>query len=440
MITILFLALLQAPDDLPSFLAALETDRAQGTAAGELVKRIDAWSKNRPKEIQERLAWNREFLLAAIWADKLRHAWLTKRVGQSVTLGKSTGVVKEAKADRVILDVEGKPAEILFSTLPPEEGLAEIRKEKLLETPAVEEAILRLADGKVDAALSLARSFESVLDRSRIFRPFVGWALQAADRSLAEGKPFRAAEFLAAGWTKHEDLMEAADGALHRFVHGVLIERLYKDAEQIAEKDRKEARRIFDVILSLSKSGEVKARVHAMRFLTIDSNQWHPLLLDEVKFGGNGEFKDGALTWSDPSPGPELSALKLRDLPIAWDKVSGVRVKIRQAAAYVDMRVGFGDPAKFYLVSVLAKDAKDSKAIGGFLEKADGKAESDPGKRIANKPEYLLRLESGKPYWKLYVDNVEAKLFKDPAAEASAIEFAVNNGKCDILTLEIRRK
>ncbi|HEU4339867.1 MAG TPA: hypothetical protein VFS19_07340, partial [Planctomycetota bacterium] len=430
MISILLFALLQPQDDLASFLAAIEKDRAQGTAAVELLKRIDAWAKNRPKEIQERLAWNRELLQAAIWADKLRQAWLTKRVGQSVTLGRTTGVVKEANADRVLLEIEGKPAEVLFCTLGFEEGLAEIRKEKLLEAPAVEEAILRMADGKTDAAFALARGFESVLDRSRIFRPLVGWALQAADRNLAEGKPVRAAEFLAAGWTKHEDLMEAADGALHRFVHEVLLVRLYKDVELLGDKDRKESRRILDLVLGLSKSGEVKAKVHAMRFLTIDSNQWHPLLLDEVRFGGNGEFKDGALGWSDPGADSMLSILRLRDLPIPWPKVSGVRVKVRPAAVYVDLRVGFGDPAKFYIVSV---HPKDGKVIGGFLEKEGAKAESDAAKKVATKPEYLLRLESGKPYWKLSVDNIEAKLFKDPAADPSGIEFALNDGKCDIL-------
>ena len=437
MIALLLATLLQVPDDLAGFLDALEKDRVAGAAPTDLVKRIDEWSKKRSPETLSRLAWNRELLLATEWANGLRRAWLGKKVGARVTFGKVGGIVSEVKSDRFLLQGDGGPTVVLFATLAPEDGLAEMKADKMWDEATPDEAILHFAAGKAELGLTQARAIESALSKGRALRAFVGWALQAADRHLAEGKPVRAAEFLAAGWTKHDDLMEAGDGALHRFVRDVLLDRLYPVAEQAADKDRKEARRILDLIPALSNSGEVRAKVHAMRFLAIDSNQWHPLLLEEAKFTGNGEFKDGALGWNDPTAGPTISMLRLRDLPIAWDKVSGVRAKMRHASAYFDMRVGFGDPAKFYIVAV---HPKDNKIVTAYLDKEGGTPETDGGKKVATKPEYLLRLESGKPYWKLYVDNIEARMFKDPAADPSAIEFAVNEGKCEILNLEVRRK
>jgi len=436
MTAILLLMLLQAPDDLAGFLAALEKDRLEGAAPADLLKRIDAWAKNRSPETLARLAWNRELLQSTLWVDGLRRDWLTRQAGQRVTLGKFEGIVREVKAGSVVLEGQDGAKEVFFWTLGPEDGLAEIKNEKLLAAPAPDEAILHFAGGKTDVALAQARAFESVLPRARALRAFVGWALQSADRSMAEGKPVRAAEFLAAGWTKYDDLMEAGEGALHHFVHTVLLQRLYDEADKLVAKDRKEARKILDLVPVLSKSKEVLAKVHALRFATLDSNQWHPLLLDDVRFGGNGEFKDGKIGWDDPNAGPTISMLRLRDLPIPWNKVSGVRAKLRHDAAYFDMRLGFGDPAQYYIVAV---HPKDTKIVTAFLDKEGGKPESDGGNKIATKPEYLLRFESGKPFWKIFVDTTEARMFKGPS-DPSEIQFAVNDGKCEILSLEFRRK
>jgi hypothetical protein len=432
MFALLVVALLQAPQDLNGFLAEIEKDRAQGVATAELLKRVETWAKSKPPEIQARIAWNRELLKATIWINGLRKEWLGRRVGQSVTLGKTSGVMKEVRAESVVLE----SGEVAFHALGPEDGLAEIKAEKLVSAPTVEEAILLFAAGKTDAALAIARAFPSVLDRSRDLRAFIGWAIQAADRLIAEGKPVRAAEFLAAGWTKHQDLVEAADGALNEYVHAVLLARVYDEADKVIKKDRKEARRILDLVTALSKSREVADKVHALRFEMLDSNQWHPILLENVQLGVNAEFKDGKIGWADPAEGEPVASLEMGRLPFPWDHVSGVRAKIRHDAVYVDLRLGFDNPPQYFIVSVFPKDGK---SIPGFQRKRGEKLESDPAKKVPTKAEYVLRFESGKPYWKVYVDSLEVKMFKAPG-DPSEVFLVVNDGKCDLLSLELRRK
>jgi hypothetical protein len=437
MLTILMLTILQAPDDLAGFLAALEKDREKGATCEELLKKIDAWAAGKPRETQARLAWNRELLQSTLWVDALRRDWLTRHVGERVTLANSTGIVKEVKAASVVLDTLDGAKEVHFRTLGPEDGLAEIKNEKLQAGPAPEEAVLRFAAGKIDAALALARAFESVIPRSRALRAFVGWALQSADRFVAEGKPVRAAEFLAAGWTKHVDLMEAGDGALHHFVHTDLLQRLYDEADKLAPKDRKEARRILDLVPTLSKSKEVLAKVHGLRFTLLDSNQWYPILLEEQKFRGDGEYKDGKIGWEDTIKGADLtSTLALEDLPFPWDQVSGVRARLRHAADYIDMRLGFGATPKYQLVCVFPKEGK---SLCGTIEGRGGKIVQDTRAKAPTKPEYLLRFEQGKDFWKIFVDAQEVKLFKPEGGPVDLL-LVVNEGKCELMGLEFRRK
>jgi hypothetical protein len=429
MIALFVVAFLQAPQDLNGFLAQLEKDRVEGVAIAELLKRVETWAKSKPPEIQARLAWNRELLKATIWINALRKEWLGRRVGQSVTLGKTTGVVKEVKAESVVLE----SGEVAFHALGPEDGLAEIKAEKLVPAPTVEEAVLLFAAGKTDAALAIARAFSSVLDRSRDLRAFVGWTIQAADRFLAEGNLPRVIEFLAA-WTKHEDLMETADGILRVFVHDVVLARLSAEVEKAA--DRKEARRLIDLIPALSKSKEAQARARALRFILLESNQWHPINFDDLNVGGDYDLKDGKIIWKDPTPGEVTASLTIPKFPVSWDKISGVRIKFRPDADYLDFRLGFGDPVKFFLISVFPKEGK---CVPGIQSQRGGKMEPDATKKVPSKPEYVLRFEAGKPNWKAYVDAQEVKMFSAPGPP-SEILLNVNEGKCELASLELRRK
>jgi hypothetical protein len=437
MLALAVFALLQTPNELATFLASLEKDRTKGTAASELLGRIEEWSKStRTPQAQARLAWNREHLMAVVWIDSLRYEWLKKRMGQSVTLGKSTGLVKDVKADRVTLDVQGRTAEIAFHTLGPDEGLAEIKSENLVPTPVHWESILQFAGGKREAAIALARGFPNEGDRAPCLRAFVGWALQSADRLIAEGKAAKAAEFLVAGWTPHEDLVACGDGALGQFVQDSLLPLLLDQAAKAVEKDRKEARRVLDLVPKLTTSEEVLARADALRFPALESNQWHPVRLKDLKFIGNDRQEDGKISWDDPTRGSATSMLDVEEFPHPWNKISGFRARLRPEAEYLDVRVGFGDPAQFYTVAV---NLKEGTYFTGVQSRRGAEVKAETAKKLAAKAEYLFRFEGVRGQWKMYIDALEVKSFAVPA-DPSHFAFSVDEGKCDLLNFEIRRK
>src|SRR5688572_5359198 len=129
MIAILLSVLLQAPADLSAFLASIEKDRAAGATPEALVQKIDAWAQGKSDAVRARLAWNRALHQATARVDALFMDGLKQRVGKQVTIGRSSGVLKEVKADRIVLGVPGGSMEVELSSIAFDVRLADVKKQ-----------------------------------------------------------------------------------------------------------------------------------------------------------------------------------------------------------------------------------------------------------------------------------------------------------------------
>jgi len=432
---ILILALLQAPDDLATFLAGLDKERAEGAAPVELLKKIDAWAKDRPAETQARLAWNRAFLESIARANQARVEWLTRRLGKPVTLGKTNGTLREVKPDRAILDTPGGPVEFMFSSLAPETGLGDFKKEGLWPPQSFEEAILTFASGKSAPAMRVARSLDNMSGRARALAAFVGWELQSADRGLTEGKIQNVAEELAGAWTKHEDLMEAEMGALHHFVETEFLRRLFQEVDRIGAKDRKGGRKLLDLVPSLTKTRDVLQSLNGRLWTLVERGQWHPIDLEYLP-SENAKLAGSKLVLEDKANGKETTSFEIRQLSMPWNEISGFRVRIRPVSvAYLELRFGYG-PARYHIIAL------ETKGPTAFYDHADGLDKKGPRgdpKSIGRRPEYEFRVEAMNGDWKLFADSQilnTVKVDSDP----SLIPFDYLNGKFELISIDVRKK
>ena len=432
---LLAFALPQAPDTLPAFLAQLEKDRTSGTAPAELLARLEAWVKGKPPDLQARLAWNRAYLASTQVLNAHRAEWLKRNLGKSLSFGGVTGVVRDVKPDRALFDVAGKETEILFASLSPDSGLAEVLRDGLLAAKSPEEAILQFAAGRPDVALALARKLEPAATRDRALAALVGHELQAADRSMEAGKIRALADELAAGWTKHADLMDAGQGALRQFVEAELLENLFGEADKIAARDRKAARKLIDLVPSLTKSKYVLEDLERRQWKLVERNQWHPVRLEFLPPGAS-TFSGSAFVLEDKADGAEASTFDVNDLPGPWKEISGFRAKVRVGTMeVVDMRLGFDVPAKYHAVGI---DTVLQKAVYAFFAsrlEMSGKE----SKAVPKRPEYEIRFELEKDLWKMSVDTVVMKMAR-ATQDPMQILFVYHNGKCELLSLDIRRK
>lgn len=435
MITILLLALLQAPDELPTFLATLEKDRAKGATNEVLLKKIDEWSQGKPEDVLARIAWNRALIESTIRINALFVEGLKKRIGKQVTVGRSTGLLKEVKADRVVIAVPGGTMEVEFAAVPFDARLDDIKKEGLLPATSAEEAVFRFAGGKSVPAMSTALALAGD-DRDRALAAIAGWVLQETDKAFAAGFSTKAAEDFAATWAKQADLMNAAGGALRKFVDTVLAPNLVEQADAVLEKDRKEARKLLDLAASLCRADDIVAKVSERRWNVLDKNEWMRIPLESLNTRG-GTLEGTKMVWEDTEMGGDKGeSIEVKSLTVSWEETSGIRARIKPGTAkYVAMRVGLDSPSAYHSVNFQAAEPMVFHTL--YADRgAEGK--NSGGKKIGKKADYDFRAEHNGKRWRFTVDAVE--VYTGEGSDPSILFFVVGDGKAELLSLEVRKK
>ncbi|HEY3226287.1 MAG TPA: hypothetical protein VGK61_04740 [Planctomycetota bacterium] len=437
MALLLALILLQAPDDLGKFLADLEKERAKGAPPAELLKKLELWSQGRPPDTLARLAWNRALLETTVRIDTLFLEGLQRRVGKPVSLGRNSGTIREVKKDRLILIVPGGQIEVEFSSIPPDVRIDDLKKEKLLPEKSFEEAVFRFSGSRTPAAMSFARALTDDSEKARALAAVAGCVLQAADRTLAAGGPVKTAEELAATWSKHADLVEAADGAVRNFLDTVLGPKLVAEADAVLAKDRKAARRILEMAAGLCRSPEIAKEISDRRWSVLEKGEWMKLPLESLAKKG-GTLDGTKLAWQDDNPGMESAeSIDFDALPVPWDQISGIRAKVRPGTAtHVDMRLGFGVPARYHSAVF---QAKEPLVFYSYMAGRQEPGKASPGKSIAKKPEYELRAEGAGSRWRFSVDATELQVVELDDAPSQLL-FVINDGRSELISLDVRKK
>ena len=428
------LAILQAPDDLVAFLASLEKDKS---TLQQKLEKIDAWSTGKSEDVLARLAWNKGLTESAIRIDALFVEGLKKRVGKQVTFGRTTGVLKEVKPDRVVLGVAGGTIDLEFAAIAHDVRLEDIKKEGLLPAQSAEEAIFRFAGTKSVAALATALALPAGNDRERAFAAIAGWALQETDKALAAGPTVKAAENFAATWGKQAELLAAADGALRKFVDVTLGPKLVEEADAVLEKDRKEARKLLDLASALCKADDIREKVSERRWAVMDKGEWMAIPLDAISEDG-GELKGSALAYEDTNEEKEkLTGLRIKSLGVGWDEISGVKARVKPIKGdIIDMRFSFTDPAEEHSVAVHIKEGMGWR--GHFVAGKEPKIGAGSTRKVPKKADYEFIAQWEGKKWKYSVGATEIDTFQ--AGEPKELYFFASDGNAELLSLQIRKK
>lgn len=434
---LLLLTLLQSPDELAEFLAALEKERAGGAAAETLLQKIDAWAQGKPAETTARLAWNRGSLESTLRINSLFVEGLKRRIGKEVILGRSKGILREVKSDRIVLGITGGTIDLELSVIPFDVRLDDVKKEGLLPAKSVEEAIYRFSENRSVPGMAAARALPEGEARNKALAAIAGWVLQEADRGLAAGATLKVAEELAARWAKEKDLLAAADGAIRTFIDATLGKKLLAEAEALLEKDRKGARKLLDLAAALCRAEEIVKAVAERRWDYLEKGEWMKIALDSFEQSG-GKLKGGALFWEDTSKEKRsVAGMSIEELPIAWEDISGVRAKVKpKSAELIDMRFEFGEPRRVHSV-VVAPDDKWGYHV--HYQGAESKVAAGSTRTVDKKAEYELVAQWDAKKWKLTVSGTEIDTFTE-AGVPNELGFSVCKGGAELVSLEIRKK
>jgi hypothetical protein len=432
MIAILLAVLLQSPADLAAFLASIEKDRAAGATAEALVQKIDAWAQGKPDAVRARLAWNRALHQATARVDALFMEGLKQRVGKQVAIGRSSGVLKEVKADRIVLGVPGGTMEVELSSIAFDVRLADVKKQELLPARNAEEAIFRFAAGRAISAIEAAKALPAE-DQARALGAMAGWVLQEADKSPL----LKTAEDFAATWSKHPELLAAGGGVLRAFIDADLAPKLVDESDAVLAQDRKTARKLLDLAASLCKADEIVKKVSERRWSVLEKGEWMSIPLDTLKFD-EGVLKGTAVAFEDKNPEKEkVSGLGLESAGIPWEEIAGVRCQIKPIKGdHIDMRFKFGDARQISIAIGL----KDGIAFCVQYDDAKAKGTAEPKKVSKKGAAYELTAAWEGKKWKFSVGGTEIETIYAPAAVPDRMSFVANNGAAELLSLHIRKK
>jgi hypothetical protein len=229
--------------------------------------------------------------------------------------------------------------------------------------------------------------------------------------------------------------VEAGQGALRQFVETELLAKLYEEVDKIAAKDRKAARKLIELVPSLTKAKYALEDLERRQWKLVERNQWHPVRLEFLP-PGTSTFSGTAFVLEDKTAGTEASSFDVNDLPGPWKEISGFRVKVRIGTVeQIQMRLGFDIPAKYHALEI---DTVLQKAMYAFFENRRDMKDREL-KGIPKRAEYEIRFELEPGFWKMSVDTLVVKMAK-AALDPVQILFVYNNGKCELLSLDIRKK
>ena len=437
MTILLLIGLLQAPDDLRAFLASLE--KIKGATPAQLIEKIDAWSSGKPEEVLARIAWNRTLLESTIKIDGLFVEGLNKRLGQKVTLGRSTGTLKEVKPDRVVLAVSGGTIELEFTQIAYEVRLEDIKKQGLLPDKSAAEAIFRFAAGKSATSMAAALGLAAGEDRDKAFAAIAGWALQETDAALAAGPLLKAAENFAATWGKQPEVIAAGGGAVRKFIDATLAPKLVDEADAILEKDRPGARKLLDLAASLCKAQEIADKVSERRWSVLDKGEWMALSLESISIDG-GEVKGKAIFYEDTEKEEKgrVTGLRVSSLGISWDEISGVRAKVKPGKGELfDMRLSFNKRKIIHSMVVQPKEGFGYRVT--FEAGKDSKVGAGSTRKVPKKTDYDFQATWEGKKWKYSISGTDIDTF-DIADTPDELMFIASDGTAELLGLQIRKK
>jgi len=445
----LILAAILAQEDLATFLARIEKQSQSGAAAPAILAEIDKYSEGKSEEITARLLWNRAALACLERLDRAYADAMKKSVGSKVEVttrdAKVSGSLVEVATNRLVLNAASGRLEVLFAQVRAGVRLAEARRTGgYRETPS-DAAIIKAADGEVSGpagALALTLRIADAAQRSAALDALAGWVLQAIDRDLAETRLERLGGMLRELKERQPALMRAARGALARCATEVVAPRLSAAGDEAALLDKKVARRLYELAMSLEPPAPVRRALVGKVWKLTPSGEWFRIPLDDSLPLKGAEIKDGAIVWEDHSQGViEYTAMDFPDFPVTPADVAGARIGLHIDPAKTRAVVfwWYVDAAQELGHGVLVSPWQGAMAYKKYLMRG-GKPELLGGAFLKKQSDYQLRFELSGGKLKLFVDEAEVYAVTEVTGPLQSLSIALDEGRAEVRMLEVRKK
>lgn len=445
-VPVLVLALLLAQEDLASFLGRIDKELQSGTATPAIVAEIDKYSEGKSEDVKARLLWNRSLLASLERVNRAYAEAMKKSVGARVEVptrdARVSGGLAEVLENRLVMTTAAGRVEIIFAKIRAGDRLAEARRTGGYRESPGDAVVVKAADGDFNGALTLTIRIADAGQRSDTLDALAGWVLQTVDRELADNRLERLGGMLKELKERQPALMRAAGGALDRCGKEVVAPRLAAAGDEVALRDKKVARRLYEAAGALEPPVKLRRELVGKTWKLATSGEWFRIPLDDSLPLKGAEIKDGAIVWEDPAQGViEYTAMDFPEFPVPVAEVTGARIaaRIDPAATRALVFWWYIDAAQELGHGVLVSPWQGAMAYKKYLMRG-GKPELLGAAFLKKKNEYQLRFELSGGKLKLFVDEAEVYSVSETTGPLQSLSIALDEGRAEIRSLEVRKR
>lgn len=424
-------------DSLAKFTQELEKLYATGADPKDLGEAIDRYCEGKPGGVRARLAWNRELIEVR---DRIRGEFVVAmkpKLGQAVEIGdkpRQSGKLKDLLGDRLVLEVPGGQFEITYGSL----GLSYLlRIARPSGGVSEEECVNRGAAGNLPGALETLLKIKDAPSQARAAGAMTGLVLQSLDAALLERKFDKVAADLTGVWLKQPLVASAADGALREFADRTFPSVLLVHAEEQGKKDKKAARKLLDQANAFAKPADLRSKVLSALWSALASGEWLTIRIDETIQVAQGKMEDNRVVAED-ADGPGSQPVFFTSFPVPMGEIVGVKARVAPGTTK-STEIRWITDGRLQVGHAIGVDSNPPSAVHCYFG-STGPAVPKATKRIEKKAEYELLIEVTGAKIRSAVDGQE--IFSGPAERKplDAFWFVVNDGKGELLGLQVRKK
>jgi hypothetical protein len=190
------------------------------------------------------------------------------------------------------------------------------------------------------------------------------------------------------------------------------------------------------LIHALSSEGNLAA----LMWSRLEPGSWMAVPVQTLSVAKASITPDSRIAVVDDKIGNDVgSHIEISALPMPWDQVAGIEVKIRPlSSTHSYLVIGVGGPMTWH---ILGFQSKEPLGFYALHPAGEVKAIADTGALVGRAPEYVLRIENMGKRWRFRVGEIEVKsidasVFPVP----STMRFVVNDGRTEFFDLKVRKK
>ena len=232
-----------------------------------------------------------------------------------------------------------------------------------------------------------------------------------------------------------------------------LIEKLGSDDDEVKDAAEREILKAGAVAIAFLRRVETENKNLRLRAdkligtLSSDSetvtrlwshaktNDWMPVPIRSL---GLANEAGPRIVIQAPKGGDEGRQIRIPKLPMSWDEVSGVQVRVGPGdSSHAFVATSTGTPPTWHILGV---QMEEPLVFYSVHAPGDPKAAADKGLQIERAQSYELRVEQVGKRLKFSVGALVVKTVDLPEAGPTGMRLIVNDGKSEFFDLKVRKR